>query len=195
MNIPNCNENINIVDISSLKNDKYWLSIHGAPDELSWSITGIYIPGLSVGNEQIFVKDYPLNTSGDTISTEPCVIEFKISNNLKNYLFFVLWMQKLIKNEAEDKDISVYVTDSANQPKSVGFKLKRVFPVNLSGIKFSIEDDSIDLRATVTFMIDIWHISINGNEVTNNKEYVLGNTEECSISELKEELSRGLDKL
>jgi hypothetical protein len=194
MNIPKCNKNINIVDISSLKNDKYWLNIYGAPDELSWSITGIYIPGLSIGNEQIFVKDFPLNTSGDTISTEPCVIEFKISNNLKNYLFFVIWMQKLINNDSEDKDISVYVTDSANQPKSIGFKLKRAFPINLSGIKFSIEEETIDLRATVTFMIDIWHISINGNEITNNKEYVLGNSEDCNIQNLKEELSRGLNK-
>ena len=84
---PACSEPTNVFDISSLKNDKFWLDIAGAPQELNWNITAIYIPGISVGNEQIFVKDFPLNTSGDTISTEPCVIEFKISNNLKNYLY------------------------------------------------------------------------------------------------------------
>ena len=189
---PACPENVNVFDISSLKNDKFWLDIYGAPQELNWNITGIYIPGISVGSEQIFVKDFPLNTSGDTISTEPCVIEFKISNNLKNYLYFVLWMQRLIKNEAEDKDINIYITDSLNQPKNTGFKLKSVFPIHLSGIKFTIEEDTVDLRATVTLSIDLWHITMNGKEITDNYEYVLGKIKDCEGEAIREELMHGL---
>lgn len=187
----NCIEPPNLVDISTLKNDKYWLSIHGAPKELSWNITGIFIPGMSVGYEQFYVKDFPINTPGDTISTEACVLEFKISSNIKNYLYFILWMQALIKDTNETKDIHIHVTDSNNTPKETGFKLKNVFPIDLSGIKFSIEEDTVDLRATATMMLDTWHVTMNGVEITDNYEFVIGKTNDCSIEEVKKELMDG----
>lgn len=176
----NCTEDVVLVDLATLKNDKYWMNIFGAPKELSWNITGIFIPGISVGTEQLFVRDYPVNTYGDTISTQNAVLEFKITKNIKNYLFFILWMQNEIKMLEEEKDIHIFITNANNEPTSTGFKLKNVKPVDLSGIKFSLEEDTVDLRATVTLVIDAWNVTVEGEEITDITDYVLGNTINCS---------------
>lgn len=134
---------------------------------LNFFVQKINLPGLSLPNIDVNTPLVRIPYTGDHLLYDELTVEFKVDEDLGNYLEIHNWLRSLGKvsfNEYKDiKTKLLYTGESLNSDisltlltsyKNPNFEIifNDAFPISLSGLDFSSTSEDINyLEATATF--------------------------------------------
>lgn len=122
----------------------------------------IELPGISIGEIAVPNPNTYLKKPGGRVDFSDLTVEFKIDEEMKNYIEVYDWIIGLgypenssqytaIKNQGVRTEGSIIILTSHNNP-SKEFVFEELWPKNLSSIRFNTsETDVTYLTASVTF--------------------------------------------
>lgn len=120
------------------------------------TIQNIYIPGMSLGSADVPTPFTRVPLAGN-IGYEDFAIEFKVLEDLENYIEIVNWMTELGKTKSYDqynnkKYDALITTLSSSKRKVKVIKLTDVFPTSIQPLNFDTRVTDIQyLTCQATF--------------------------------------------
>lgn len=164
-----CNNDVSIIDLSDLKSDKFLLIIPNAPNNLTWKISSVELPSISVDSITLKNDHFSINTHGDTKTYSDLTCTFSISSDLKNYLFLnYLLNREVYDNYVPPDYIDLIFLDVNDKPKSYGIRCESYIS-SLSGISFNVSADEGSHEATATFTVNQWYFIDKGSPLSLKK--------------------------
>ena len=133
----------------------------------------VSLPGVSINPAEQNTPFKTLYFTGDKLLYDQFTVNFRVNENMDNYLEIYNWMVGLSFPEKFDQfanldqsedglysDASLLVMNNGRNP-NILYKLKDIFPVNLSNIDLDTTAGDIDyVPANVTFQIGSYDIEV-----------------------------------
>ncbi len=158
----NCQNKETVIDLSVLKADNFTVLIPNMPIELEWNLLSMELPGVAIEPQNLNANTYDKYVQGVDETYDACQITFKVSKNLRNYLYAKKMVRDCTKDVVNSMYIDLIITDTSNRQTGTGFRLIDAIINNVSGLSFS-KDNHEDLQATMSFTISRWELLYNGN--------------------------------
>lgn len=131
------------------------------------------LPGVTINPVEQSTPFKNIYLTGDKLLYDQFTVEFRINENMDNYMEIYNWMVGLAFPESFDQfanlndsqdglysDASLLVMNSGRNP-NILYKLKDIFPINLSNVDFDTTVGDIDyVPASVTFQIGSYDIEV-----------------------------------
>lgn len=158
----------NPTTLNYLTNVGYQLSIKKCPG-VSFFIQKTNLPGINSGSVPFPTPLATINQIPDHLSFEDFFVQFKVDENLSNWLEIHNWMRGIsptndfseYKNEKKRElrsDILLTILDSSKNPKFV-VTFQDCFPISLSGLQFDSDvNDVTFISSTVIFKYTLYKI-------------------------------------
>jgi len=139
--------------------------------EFNFFVQDVDLPGITLGSYEQGTPFKGLNIHGDHVTYPTLSATFKINEDLGNYMEINTWIrqvgfpvefeehrvianQQMTSGEGIYSDASLMILTSASNP-NVEIKIKNLFPVSLSGLRFSSKDTTVQyIEATVEFAFE-----------------------------------------
>ena len=158
-------------NINYLHSNRYKFVIQRLPG-INYFCNAVTIPGINMGNVDVFNPFIALPNPGDKLSFDPLSLRFKVDEDLKNYLEIMDWMisigypdsfeqykevargnnrlnSPVMGNVFSDASV-VLTTNTFNANKRV--KFFNMFPITLSPMELASDSpDTNPIEASVTF--------------------------------------------
>jgi len=146
----------------------YKFSIVRAPN-VSYNVQRINLPGISLGSAELATPFLTIHLPGTGITYDTVAVEFKVDEDMANYLEIFDWMLGLsvaktfgghrttprnsidTGNNILTSDLNLTIMNSASRG-NVSVDFYDAYPINLSDMNFDSSDTDINyINATVTF--------------------------------------------
>lgn len=138
---------------------------------VSFFTQSVSLPGVTINPVERGTPFKSLYITGDRLLYDQFTVNFRINENMDNYLEIYNWMVGLSFPDNFDQfanldssqdglysDASLLVMSSGKNP-NIMYKFKDIFPINLSNIDMNTTSQDIDyVTASVTFQINSYDI-------------------------------------
>jgi len=137
--------------------------------ENTYAVQNTSTPDISLGETLIGSQPKDLYLPSNKLETSPIVIQMLVSEDYREWIDMYKWMLQLkntIVNPYPDlvRTCELISLDSQHQP-STRFIYTDCFPINISSVQYSTQDEASVISFDITLRYNLFHIETNDGEL------------------------------